>query len=281
MPAQRPFDEWPLVVFSTLAIAGAGVMAASPLQQALGTSMGVERQTLALRAAAVMAAGLLVSLGHLGRKRRAPYVSRRVGSNWLSTEVALAGATIIVAASLAVFPYDTPATRSLTWVGGVLAAAFLLSLGLVYRLPGQLTWGGPTFLTPLVLGLAVGVVVQASPMHVVTLDRLARLAVVLAADGVILAVRWSRVATLPPSRFPQYPAIYGSRHSWLAARAMLVDVLPMIMAAMEQRVACAASLGLGLLVDRLTFYGLAVQLTTESEISGVEALIEKAQPGRD
>ena len=72
--------HWPLVAFTSLAIAGAGLVAASACFELL---YGLDSGRVVATGAGLLAAGLLVSLGHLGRKRRAGLAVRRVGQSAL------------------------------------------------------------------------------------------------------------------------------------------------------------------------------------------------------
>jgi hypothetical protein len=65
----------------------------------------------------------------------------------------------------------------------------------------------------------------------------------------------------------------GWRHSGAAIRFFLVDVLPAALLLAGLPKGAAGVLGLGILVDRLSFYLLAHQHTTEAEIQRVEEII--------
>jgi len=267
------FHEWPLVVFTTLAIMGAGVLA-TPLLAAIVAGTPAPAAPAIPWGAVLLGAGLAVSVAHLGRPLRAPMATRGIGRSRLSAEVVAAGAALVAAAITAALPYVSPALDLLT---AVLALGFLVSLGLVYRLPGQQTWTGAVVWMPLSSGLGFGAVAIAGVWggSVVAVGAVA--AVVLAADTVLLILR--RVALTWPAAplAPLHPALFARRQALLAARFALVDILPgcLLLAGLPK--AAAGLLGLGILVDRLSFYGFASQHTTEAELSRIEGAIVEAR----
>jgi anaerobic dimethyl sulfoxide reductase subunit C (anchor subunit) len=269
--------EWPLVVFTTLAIMGAGLLTAPLLAWSVGQASlpadlaRAAASRLLLPGTTLLAAGLLVSLAHLGQPRRAPLALAQAGRSRLSNEIVLASITLAAGAFASAFPYRSPVTALLP---SIAAMAFLVSLGLVYALPGQLAWRGAVIASPLMLGLGFGIValgslsswnpaLAGSPTNgLVGIATIASIA--LAADVGLLLMRSVRVVrhTAAPS------------YSWLlAARFLLVDVLPLGLLLAGLPRGAAGFLGLGILVDRLAFYLFAVHQTTEAEIARVEAVI--------
>lgn len=271
----RACHEWPLVLFSTLATAGAGLMASRVVLEVSGVVAPANRQAIALASGALMAAGGAASLIHLGRWRRAPLASRRVGSSWLSTEAVLVVLTLLTTVAVAVRPGGPASPDLIAFNAGVLAVAVLIAIGCVYRLRGQVTWMGLAWMAPLVSGLVAGVVVHAATDAQAWPRLWPWLAVLVTVDVGVTLWRWRTVARVPRDCPPQHPAVFSARHVVMAGRLLAVSVLPVMLLASAQGVAAVVVLALGLLTDRIAFYGLAVQHTTESEIAWVEALIER------
>jgi DMSO reductase anchor subunit len=261
--------EWPLVVFTTLAITGAGLLS-TPLVAALVAGTPATAAPALPWGAGLLAAGLAVSLLHLGRPGRAPQVIRAIGRSRLSTEVALAGVALIAGIGAALLPYTSPLLDAAT---GVAALAFLLALGLVYSLPGQPTWRGAVVGMPLTMGLGFGVVTIAGMWDGAVAAVAPVAAAVLAADIILLLLRRLALAWPPASLSPRHPSVFAHRHALLAARLALVDILPgCFMIAGLPRIA-ALGLGVGVLADRVTFYGLAAPATTEADLASAEELL--------
>jgi DMSO reductase anchor subunit len=267
--------EWPLVLFTALAIAGAGTLAAQPALLALGVTEPAEVQSQAPWAIALVAVGLTVSLNHLGRRRRLLLASRRFGTSRLSTEVVLAVATVAGGAALGWLPAGSAATVALAWGVGVIGALFLVAVGLVYRLRGQVAWPGVAMIGPLLSGLAFGFIACASTTPAVLSTTLGPTLMLLGADGIVFGARWIVIARTGPWLNPSHPALYRHRQGLLVARLVLVTLGPA--SCLMAGVAALAdfSIGLGLLVDRLAFHGLALQHTTEAEIARVEQIFER------
>lgn len=272
------FHEWPLAVFTALSVVGAGLLTV-PALATLGIAPTLPSPVrFMLPGCAVLAAGLLVSLAHLGRPWRSAFALARIGRSRLSSEVALASATLAAGVAALVVPAPSPAG---VWLPAVCSAAFLVSLGLVYHLPGQPAWRGGVLLTPLVLGTTLGLLALGAASDTVT-PRLATAAVVgLAADLLVFVTRLRKLSVLGPAGTPgpftavSYPAAHRRKATLLAARFALADLLPCVLLLAGQAAASAAALALGILVDRLAFYLLAVRQTTEAEIAGVEALLDE------
>ncbi len=261
------FHEWPLAVFTTLAIMGAGTLTA-PLVAGIVSSSTATAQPVMLLGSVLLAAGLAVSLAHLGRPARAPLAAARFGRSWLSTEVVLGGLTLASGIIVALRPYELPGITLLT---AVMAVSFLAALGLVYRLPGQQTWHGAVVFVPLTTGLGFGALTLAGIWDGAIVAVGAVAAVLLAADTVLFVIRrftltWPRVPFTP-----RHPAMYEHRNLLLAARFTLVAVIPGMLVLGGLPKGAAGSLGLGILLDRLMFYGFAAQHTIEAEIASVEA----------
>jgi DMSO reductase anchor subunit len=263
----------PLIAFTTLAIAGAGIVSASSyfeLVHGLGS-----RSAIAV-GAVLVAAGLAVSLGHLGQTRRACLAVRGAGRSALSNEALLAGCAVAV--TVAAVGLSGSYTRVLTALAGVVNAALLVSIGLVYSVRGQRTWEGFSAVTPLTGGLAFGAItVQTTAgggdVYLGTL-------LVIAIDALLFSQRWRDIAGIAFTGQMLADPWHVRRTQLLAARFFLLDAIPFFLLAATPTALAIPVAGAGLLVDRFSFYALALQHTTEHEIAGVEAqmaAVDRAQ----
>ncbi len=267
--AGHVFHEWPLVVFTTLAIMGAGLLATPLFAWAIAGTPAPAAGALPW-GTLLLGAGLAVSLAHLGRPLRAPLAPLGLGRSRLSAEIVCAGVALFFGAAAAVFHYVSPV---LDIAAALAPSRSCVTLGLVYSLPGQLTWRGAVVGMPLSSGLGFGAVSLAGLWGdaVVAVGALA--AVALAVDTGLLILRRSALVFPRRPLSPRYPAIFARRQVLLAARFLLVDILPGICLLAGLPAAAAGLLALGILVDRLSFYGLACQHTTEAEVARVESLL--------
>jgi len=270
----KVMHEWPLVLFASLAVAGGGLLAAQPMLMALGASGSAEARSQAAWAVGLLLVGLVVSLGHLGQSQRLLMVVRRFGVSRLSTEVVLAGAAIVAGAAYALAPLPVHGEPLLAWLTGVVSVVFLLSLGFVYRLRGQIAWLDPACIGPALTGLAFGFVARAATAPAELSRTLGPTLALLAADAVVFGARWIRIARIRPWLVPAHPAIFRFRHPLLTGRLLLTTLAPAALLTLGRATVADLLFGIGLLVDRLAFYGLAAQHTTEAEIARVEAAIE-------
>ena len=259
----------PLVVFTSLAIAGAGLVSASAYFELVHDLASPS----ALAAGAVLtAAGLAVSLGHLGQKRRAALAVRGAGRSALSNEALFAGFALAVAAIVAVMGLSGSRAPVFTAAAGAVNAAFLVSVGLVYRVRGQRTWQGFSAATPLTGGLAFGAIaVQTTAgsgdVYLGTL-------LFIAIDALLFSQRWRDIVGIAFSERMLADPWHARRTQLLAARCFLLNVIPFFLLAASPTPLAIPVAAAGLLVDRFSFYVLALQHTTEHEIAGVEAQIE-------
>jgi hypothetical protein len=257
----------PLVVFSSFAVAGAGALAVSSPGLYAPDAAQLTRWVGLL----LLATGLAASLSHLGRRSRAGLAWRGLWGSPISNEGALGTVAIavgLVSASGLMGPALEALPRLLT---GVVALAFLIAVGLVYRLPGQLSWNGPSALTAITAGLAFGSVFVDSlpPVHQVSTVTLAFVGV----DAFVFGQRWRQIARLAL----EYPVAdrpgFDRRHELLAGRFLLLDVLPCISLFVWPTPLSAAMAGIGLVLDRVGFYALAYQRRTETEVEQVDKVI--------
>jgi DMSO reductase anchor subunit len=266
----------PLVAFTSLAIAGAGLVAASACFELIH---GLVSGRVVAAGAVLLAAGLLVSLGHVGRKRRAWLAVRGAGRSALSNEALAAGLALAAAALAAGLELGGAHSRVVTAIAGGVNAAFLVSIGLVYDIRGQRTWRGFSAATPLTAGLAFGAVAVQTTAG--TGDVYFIALVFIAADVLVFSRRWRDVAGIAFTEATLANPWSIHRSPLLGARFFLLDVIPYLLLAVSPATLAIGSAAAGLLVDRFSFYALAVQETTEHEIAGVEAQIAAIDGARE
>jgi DMSO reductase anchor subunit len=263
------FHEWPLVVFTTLAIMGAGLLA-TPIVAWLAASTTAPAAGAVRLGVLLLGGGLAVSTAHLGRPFRAPLATVGIGRSRLSAEIVVAGIALLLGIVAALLPQASPMLGLMT---AAAALALLLTLGLVYALPGQQTWRGAVVWMPLTSGLgfsaaAFGAMWSGRPVAI----GIAAVGV-LAADAALLAVRRMSLAQPDAPLAPRYPSIFARRDLILFSRLVLVDILPACCLLAGLPSIAAGLLGLGILLDRIAFYGFASQHTTEAEVEWVERVI--------
>jgi DMSO reductase anchor subunit len=260
----------PLVWFTSLAIGGAGIIAAGTLR--LRTDLATGPAALAV-GIGLLCIGLLVSTLHLGRTARAPLVARGLGRSALSHEVLLAGATLSAAAALLVTNWVGPHDVTARGVAGAFAVLFLLSIGLVYRLGGQRTWRGLTVLLPLTTGMVCGEVFLVAVGNASTREISAAMWAIAADAAVFVVRRWTLARRASPR------TRLGSDANRLLkfsdARPFLFNVVPSLFLILHAAGFAMFAVAAGLALDRWLFYALADQHTTEAEIARVEAVIER------
>ncbi len=144
--------NWPLVGFTTLSPLAIGGLAG--LLAVRGTpANGVDGGAMAMLGVALLA--LVASAAHLGRPLRAYRSVARFSTSWLSREVVLFGAFVLL---LAAYTLPVPAAgwgerRSLIGILAVLLGGLsLFATGEVYRLPSRPTWNHRRTVASLVLG---------------------------------------------------------------------------------------------------------------------------------
>lgn len=259
-------DEWPLVVFTTLAIMGAGLLTTPFIAWTSGQPVAAVQPVL-WWAPFLIVGGVLVSQAHLGQPWRASLAARGLGTSRLSAEIVVLVLLVGPAMLLVARPHSSEILPPLS---AALALVFLLTLGAVYALRGQEAWRGAVAFTPLTLGLGFGALALSATWDGAILTVGSVAAVILAADTALVIVR--RFALMYPKRpmAPAYPPLFARRHQLLTARVVLADLLPGLFVFASLPALATTSLALGLLVDRVAFYGLAAQHTTEAEIAAVE-----------
>jgi DMSO reductase anchor subunit len=265
--------EWPLVVFTSLATAGAGIVAVQPLRWAISTPTRAGWNATGAWGPALIALGLLVSVAHLGRPARLFQVRRAVRRSALSNEVMLAGGTVAVAGVAALVSHQSVAGVALRVLAAALATLFLVSLGVVYRLKGQRTWEGAAAAAPVVSGLALGAAVLAAGSVNASWPVVTLATFLMGVDAGVFAVRWAGFGRLSPALWPAHSPFFPWRHLILGLRLALFDILSVGLLVTGRKGAAVATLAAGLAIDRLAFYVLAVQHTTEAEIARTERVI--------
>ncbi|MEW5983191.1 MAG: DmsC/YnfH family molybdoenzyme membrane anchor subunit [Acidobacteriota bacterium] len=267
--------HWPLVTFTSLAIAGAGTVAADSLLTVAG---GPRETALSGLGAALMLAGLMTSLLHLGRPARLLQAVRRVGGSPLSNEVVLASLALAAAIASCMAGIGYLWVPFAVWLSGGSAALFLVSIGLVYGTGGQLTWRGASVLTPLSGGLACGVGVVEGLGQTAGVSAVSML--VLLADAAIFMLRWRRVTSLAVAGHEGEHPWFDRRHELLLTRFLLLDAIPFVLLSASPSLLVPLVAMAGLVADRVGFYTLGVQHTTERELAAVEQAIERTAPPR-
>ena len=263
----------PLVAFTSLAITGAGALAAA----AAGVFEPPACRVAAWLGLILLAGGLVTSLWHLGRRDRAYFAIRGLRRSPISHEGALGALTLglglVTASGMAaglVGPAAGPAMHGAT---AVLAVLLLVSIGLVYRLGGQLTWGGFAAATPLTSGLAFGAILVDSlpPPHLVSTVA----PVAIGIDAFVFSQRWRLIVQVCLDHAGALGPAFDRRHEWLAARFLLVNALPALSLFVWPTPLAALIAAAGIVVDRIAFYGLGLQHRTEAEIGRVERLLDR------
>jgi DMSO reductase anchor subunit len=270
----------PLVVFTTLAVAGAGALTVPALSF---QAADVLNTTITVIGVVLLAAGLTSSLLHLGRRDRAflsargLFPIRRANEptkppSLISVE-GLLGMAALVLGTITVMgilpPWIQPHVRVAV---AVAAAGFLLAVGGVYHIQGQLTWTGASAVTPLTGGIAFGAVLagSVSPQPAGSVVVFA-----VAIDAFTFLLRWRHVTAVGLEQPQGEGPWFERRHELLAGRFLLVDALPLFSLFAWPTPLAAVIAAAGLCVDRFGFYALAIQHTTEVEIGRVERLLDK------
>jgi DMSO reductase anchor subunit len=262
----------PLVAFTSLAIAGAGLVVAAACLD-LGHHHAYPPAVMA--GVVLQALGLAVSLGHLGKKQRAALAVRGAGRSALSNEVLLAPLALACGALLTGMTAWGRSSPTVTLIAGVVNAVFLVSIALVYRLRGQQTWRGASVLTPLTGGCAFGAIVIQALSVTGGILNVVLLLVVL--DAAVFVQRWREVAAIRiPAASLTGPGM-SHRGQLLGARFVLLDVLPFVLLLAWPTALAAAVAAAGLVVDRTGFYALALHHTTEHELAAVEEILAPAR----
>ena len=219
----------------------------------------------------LLGAGLAVSTAHLGRPFRAPLATLGLGRSRLSAEIVVAGIALMLGIVTALLPHASPV---LGFTTAAAALALLVTLGLVYALPGQQTWRGAVVWMP--LSERPGLLARwrfGRDCGEVRPSRSAQRPRSCWPCDIAAARRCGDCRSCGPRRRSRRDTRRSSHAaiSILVSRLALVDILPACCLLAGLPTIAAGLLGLGILVDRIAFYGFASQHTTEAEVGRVEA----------
>ncbi len=259
------------MVFTALATAGAGLATAHLSLFFPGWVPLVPPVWVLALLGILLAVGLLFSAGHLGRPFRGAFALIRVGRSPLSNEVLVVSVALAATAGAVALPPGHLLTTPLTVTVYVSSVLTLLALGLVYRLPGQLTWSGPVLVQPFVLGIAFGLTILLGSLPAGTRARAELLILlVLFVDGLLVWERSWRMTDALSRGVPTHPRFLGRRGATVFMRVLLGILLPAGALLRGWAELAGVFLFLNLFLDRFLFYGLAVRCTTEAEVEGAE-----------
>jgi len=265
------FHELPLVLFTALTIAGAGIGVAHLGFSVLGWAPWIPPRWVRVAMGGLFAGGLLFSVGHLGKPLRGSLALARFGKSPLSNEIVGVGVALGGSLLALFLPSDHTFLGPASIVAMVSSVLVLLALGHVYRLGGQHAWMGPVLVHPLVLGLGLGSValLGALPAGVQVRGELLILSL-LFLDGLLVWERTGRLSASLRKGTPVQPGFMRLRWAALSLRVMLGVLVPAGALLWGEAGLALVSLSLNLLLDRLLFYGLAVRETTRSGILKVD-----------
>lgn len=274
----RTFHELPLLLFSILGIAGAGVGAAHLLRIPLAGCPPSLSWLEGVLMTGLLSVGGLLSAAHLGKPLRGPLALRRIGRSALSNEVlalVLAlGATVAGLLLPVLTEVWEPYLGTLGIVAGVSSLGFLLALGALYNLPGQASWRGFVVAQPWVLGTTWGLLAIPAPgWNATGFVALLVLLPLLLLDGSLAILRLMRTRRAASTGTLTYPPflLWGSRA--LGLRIFLGFILVPAFLLGGWVWGALGALTVALILDRVAFYTLAAQVTTESEVARVEGLL--------
>ena len=270
----RGFHELPLVLFSALATAGAGVGVSHLGLACLRWSPWVPSMEVLLWFFILLALGFLSSSGHLGRPFRGPLALARIGRSPLSNEVLVVSIAVATGLGGVVLPSGHGLAPLLRLVAVLSSIPLLLALGHVYNLPNQLTWRGLAPAQPFVLGLGFGLTGLLGTLPDGTRARSELLVLlILLIDGLLVWERSWRIGRALGKGLPSHPGLMAQRGSALILRVLLGILFPAVALLSGWWELAGLSLFLNLFFDRFLFYGLAVVLNTEAEVMRVEAAL--------
>jgi DMSO reductase anchor subunit len=274
-------EMFPLVAFTALVVPAAGTLIGLALLVPAGGARLEAVRAAALGAAAALAVGLALSLGHLGRRERMLLALRGLGRSRLSSEVGLAGLTLVAALAVAVGAGPEAAALPLLplYLGGAAGLLLLAAVARVYALPGQPAWNGPAVPAPVLLGLAWGLLTVPEIVIEPPFDPTMGLAAVLGLDLICFLLRIRRIRRSTAGATAAWPHLARRRNGLALTRLALVDLLPLSLAAAGLVGPAVLVLAAGIFLERVLFYGFALKQTTEAEVDRMEALMQGASDG--
>lgn len=264
---------WPLWGFTSGLVIAAGLVgaAAAGVFRA-GPDPGISK-ILLWTGFGLAGLGLAVSLLHLGRISRFLKAVTGLRHSWLSREV-IVGAGFVALSFLSALAVENKVT--VYWTSTLLSAAavmgFLtcLSIGFVYRLPGQLSWSGwPQLLAPPVPALVIAAAVAAAwfdPFSTVTVMLFWAALIV---DSVLFIIRYAIFVSIGRNRhvlvFPKsVPYVHWLFWGRIAAGNLLAAASMMLQPVLAPVWVMAA-----VPLDRAVFYMSAAQSTPAAEVSRI------------
>lgn len=272
-PGRREaFHETPLVLFSALATAGAGVGATHLVAGFLGAGWALPDTRASILSGLLLLAAV-ASAGHLGRPARGPMALLGLGRSPLSNEVGALGLALVLAASTLVLP-PGPWTPFLGFTASLASVFFLLALGGVYVLPGQVAWRGFGAMSPLVMGFTWGVLLDLGLPGGFPPPGGTMLWMAILADALLTGGRWRRMERWASRAQTAHPGAFRHRRVLMVIRMILATLATPVALRMGEWIPAVALFSLAILLDRLSFYALALRQTTESEVRRVESLLE-------
>jgi len=268
-----PAGDLPLILFTSFTMMGAGSVGALPLLWLAGGGFRWPGKAMAVIAVSLLACGLLLSLSHLGRKRRMPLAILGLYRSPLSLEVLLVSVTIMALSGVLLF-----GSRSapLLWLIAVIVSLLLLIvIGLVYRLKGQATLHGVAILAPLTTGLLWGLLLHAvfATISVEMFRPIVYLFIAL--DFVVTVLRWNTIERRGSAGKARNQAAFTRRRVLFIVRSMTIDLFGVGALLLFGPAIALISVSVGVLIDRYCFYALGVQLTTEAEVARIESIIRE------
>jgi len=265
--------DLPLVLFTSFAMLGAGSIGALPLVWIVDGGVWWPGDAVAMVAISLLGCGLLLSLTHLGRKGRLLLVIRGFPRSPLSLEVVLTSVTIAALSGVVIF--DSRAA-SLLWSIAVSGSWLLLvAIGLVYRLKGQVTWGGISIVAPLTTGLLWGLLLHAVFATIPVEEFHLIVYLFIAIDSVVMMIRWNMIERRGSTGEARNQNAFRRRGTLLILRLTFVDLAGVIAYMLAGPVAALVTVTFGVFIDRYSFYALGVQLTTEAEVARIESMIRE------
>lgn len=270
----RGFHEAPLVLFSGLAVAGGGLGAAHLVLSLPGWLPWIPQPGVITLIALCLLAGLVLSVGHLGRPFRGPLALKRLGKSPLSNEVLVAGLAAGAGLTGLLLPVGHPLAAPVYLAATVLSVLTIPALGTVYLLRGQLTWTRMTVAHPLVLGTGFGLMLLFETLSVGVRVRAEILILVfLLVDGFLIVKRAGAVNRALTEGVAAHPAIMEARGAAFILRVLLGVLLPAWFLMESQLGLSVSFLLVAIFLDRLLFYGLSVEASTEAGVKRVEEIL--------
>lgn len=264
--AESPLEERALIAFTLLSQWAVGAFWwLSAAAAWLAASVNVAAWLLI---SAIMIAGVLASLGHLGRPLRAWRVFGNLRRSWLSREIAFAtafaGGSILYAFSKWLSLGTPEFQGGLSLLTSVAGVGLMVSMGRAYQLRTVPAWRTALmplsfFITALLLGTLSAAIVLSSAVLDLTLVRIAVVTLTLGQGAIGRAWRAGLRSSTAGRESAQRIA---QRRSWLWARAALAVVGTLVAVLAASTVSWLLAFGLIVaaeLIGRVLFYAARVR----------------------